>query len=234
MSRFVWQARWVLLLTIPVMGSGCGEEPSASYLGIWQGTWEDRPLSVEFRADGRAILVSGCEDGIILAGYSIDEGQRPAHLDIAFDNRSWGIVRTLVEMAGPGRIRVQHLDADTARPAEFTPEAIVLDRAKDHVLPRGVASAEGLREALAKALKGDIWFGGERREPLLDICEALFRHQFDHNASAVQKDASAYFLAFGAANAPKDPGADFLKRFADVGKGGQIHAFYAGFGIARV
>jgi hypothetical protein len=49
-----------------------------------------------------------------------------------------------------------------------------------------------------------------------NIAEAVFRYEFDHNASAVQKDASAYFLAFGAANAPKDPGADFLKRFADV------------------
>ncbi len=45
-----------------------------------------------------------------------------------------------------------------------------------------------------------------------DIREAVFRHQFDHNASGQQKSAHAYCLAVGDKDA--DPSEDFLKRFA--------------------
>lgn len=43
----------------------------------------------------------------------------------------------------------------------------------------------------------------------LDIAEATFRYQFEHNASGQQQKAPAYFLSlFG-----KDPAEAFLKRF---------------------
>ena len=43
-----------------------------------------------------------------------------------------------------------------------------------------------------------------------DICEAVFRHQFLHNASAAQQGAAAYFLSIR----DRDPSPEFLDRFA--------------------
>ena len=45
----------------------------------------------------------------------------------------------------------------------------------------------------------------------LDICEAVFRHVFEHNASGQQQNANAYYLLiFG-----KDPTEAFLARFQE-------------------
>ncbi len=44
----------------------------------------------------------------------------------------------------------------------------------------------------------------------LDVCEAVFRYQFEHNASGVQQDAAAYFLTIRG----EDPSPEFLARFA--------------------
>ena len=49
-----------------------------------------------------------------------------------------------------------------------------------------------------------------RAEQEFDICEAVFRHQFENNASAVQQKAAAYFLEIHKA----DPAPEFLARFA--------------------
>ena len=43
-----------------------------------------------------------------------------------------------------------------------------------------------------------------------DILEAVFRYQFDHNASGVQKGAEKYCLTLPG---DRTPGAEFLKRF---------------------
>lgn len=49
-------------------------------------------------------------------------------------------------------------------------------------------------------------------EEELNICEAVFRYQFQHNASGQQEGAKAYFIElFG-----NDPSDAYLKRFADV------------------
>ena len=45
-----------------------------------------------------------------------------------------------------------------------------------------------------------------------DIREAVFRHQFEFNASGWRESASAYYLSF---EEGKDPGPEFLHRFAD-------------------
>lgn len=50
----------------------------------------------------------------------------------------------------------------------------------------------------------------DRSAELDDVFEALFRHQFKHNASAMQQNAPAYFLSIK----DKDPSPEFLKRFA--------------------
>jgi hypothetical protein len=48
----------------------------------------------------------------------------------------------------------------------------------------------------------------------LDVCEALFRHQFDHNGSGIQQRARAYYLIIEEG----DPDPAFLARFSDLGK----------------
>jgi hypothetical protein len=59
----------------------------------------------------------------------------------------------------------------------------------------------------------------------LDIAEATFRYQFDHNHSGAQQKAATYFLVlFG-----KDPEPDFLARFKDhkppVRKGSEFKVY---------
>jgi hypothetical protein len=56
------------------------------------------------------------------------------------------------------------------------------------------------------------------------VCEAVFRYQFQHNASAAQQRAKAYFLTVRGS----DPPAEFLRRFArhtpPVKRGSQFRA----------
>jgi hypothetical protein len=47
-----------------------------------------------------------------------------------------------------------------------------------------------------------------------DIREAVFRHQFDHNASGLQKRAHAYCLLIRVGEKNSDPSDQFMKRFA--------------------
>jgi hypothetical protein len=69
---------------------------------------------------------------------------------------------------------------------------------------------------------GSLAFADEKQEPppydksisdteALDIAEATFRYQFEHNASGAQQKANAYFISLF----KKDPSPDFLKRFAN-------------------
>ncbi len=46
-----------------------------------------------------------------------------------------------------------------------------------------------------------------------NIREAVFRYQFDHNASGQQKKATVYCLSVGKGRS--DPSEDFMRRFAD-------------------
>lgn len=62
-----------------------------------------------------------------------------------------------------------------------------------------------------------------RAEQELDVCEAVFRHQFEHNASGAQQKAAAYFLSIRDA----DPAPEFLARFA-----GHVPPVKAGSGFA--
>ena len=49
----------------------------------------------------------------------------------------------------------------------------------------------------------------ERTDDELDVFEAVFRYQFNHNESGAQQKAPAYFLSIKG----KDPDAAFLRRF---------------------
>lgn len=63
-------------------------------------------------------------------------------------------------------------------------------------------------EIVSPAANNVSW--AEYRENL-DICEAVFRYQFEHNASGAQQNAKVYFLeVFN-----KDPSPEFLARFKD-------------------
>jgi hypothetical protein len=48
----------------------------------------------------------------------------------------------------------------------------------------------------------------------LDIREATFRYQFDHNRSALKQNANSDYLAIAVANKKTDPDDAFMKRFA--------------------
>jgi hypothetical protein len=205
---------WTTIVTVLIAAVSCtskGEREQPFYIGIWQGTYEGMPLSVEFRKDGRVILIHGGEDAIGLAGYSIDLQRQPSHLDIEFHNQSWGIIKTLIEQTGPDTTRIQHLKEQTPRPDALDSDAIILRRAKTHVLPRLTKTAEERDKKLQDALRMDIiLFGGEQQEELLAICEAVFRYQFEHNASGAQQNAAAYFLSINRQDAPTE----LLDRFA--------------------
>ena len=205
---------WTTILAVLIAAVSCtsrDEKEQPFYLGIWQGTYEDTPLSIEFRKDGRAILIHGGEDAIGLAGYSIDLQQQPGHLDIEFRNQSWGIIKTLIEQTSPDTMRMQFVKEGATRPSAFDSDAIILlRRAKTHVLPRLTKSAEERDRKLQDVLTMDIiLFGGEQQKQLLAICETVFRYLFEHNASAAQQNAAAYFLSINQQDAP----AELLDRF---------------------
>jgi hypothetical protein len=54
---------------------------------------------------------------------------------------------------------------------------------------------------------------GSKTEQEDDIREAVFRHQFGHNASAIRKKAKAYYLALGSVLNKRDPSSEFMRRF---------------------
>lgn len=204
---------WTTILALLIAAVSCtsrDEKDKPLYHGIWRGTYQDRPLSIEFRKDGRVILISSNEDAIGLAGYSIDLQQQPGHLDIEFRNQSWGIIKTLIEQTGPDTMRIQHFRGRTPRPSAFTSDAFVLRRAESHVLPAGAKSTEERDEKVQHAFTIDIIrFGGEQQEELFAICEAVFRYLFEHNASAAQQNAASYFLSIDQRDLP----AEFMDRF---------------------
>jgi hypothetical protein len=54
---------------------------------------------------------------------------------------------------------------------------------------------------------------GSKTEQEDDIREAVFRHQFAHNASAIKQKAKAYYLALGSLINKRDPSSEFMQRF---------------------
>lgn len=203
MQAFRWTTILVLLLVVASCTSD-DEKQKPFPIGIWQGICKGQPISIKFREDGRAILISGGEDAIGLAGYSIDLQQQPGHLDIEFRDPPWRPIRTLMEQVDTNTIRIQHFKDGTARPDTFTFDAIVLQRTQNHVLPREAKSIDERDKKIHKILMMDmIWFGGKQHEELLAICEVLFRHQFTHNASAVQQKAAVYYLSIDYKDPPE-------------------------------
>jgi len=76
--------------------------------------------------------------------------------------------------------------------------------AQDEKAPKRIITAQELEELRSR--KTDFQIAQED-----DVMEAVFRWQFDHNASGAQKNAAAYFLRVGKEG--KDPSDAFMKRF---------------------
>ncbi len=55
--------------------------------------------------------------------------------------------------------------------------------------------------------------GPTQAEDEANITEAVLRYQFEHYLSSSDLGPSAYFVGFGSSSSPKDPSAEFLKRF---------------------
>ena len=213
---------WTTILAVLTGAASCtsqGKKGEAFYLGIWDIRrakkpptipHPNNPMTIEFRQDGRAVVVSGAEDRIFLGSYRIDLRQRPPHLDMEFRNRAGETVKTLIEQTEGDTMRMQRTMPSTPRPAGFDSDVMVLRRVESHALQRGAESAEKRDKALEHALTMDIiMFGGEQEEELLAICEAVFRYLFEHNASAAQQKAAGYFLSID----HRDPPAEFMSRF---------------------
>lgn len=83
------------------------------------------------------------------------------------------------------------------------PLFIVLSRGKSS-FEKDVSSTVNLNPATSNAVS--------RQSNEADIYEAVFRHQFDHNASGQQKNANVYCLSVGEANV--DPTSELVERFA--------------------
>jgi len=205
---------WTTILALLIAAVSCtsrDEKEKPFYLGIWQGTYEDTPISIEFRKDGRLILVVDQREEVIVAGYSIDLQKQPPHLDIERRTRAWGTFENIIEQISRNTMRMEFMKERAARPSAFSSDAIVLWRANGHFLPWGAKSAEERDRQLEHALRMDIiLFGGKQQKELLAICEVLFRHQFTHNVSAAQQKAPAYFLTIDERDLP----AELLDRFA--------------------
>src|SRR6266508_2898683 len=54
---------------------------------------------------------------------------------------------------------------------------------------------------------------GSKTEEEDDIREAVFRHQFGHNASGIRQKAKTYYLALGSLINKRDPSSQFMQRF---------------------
>lgn len=208
--RALYYATMLALLAAGVSCRPREEKEQPFYIGIWQGTYKDKPLSIEFRKDGRAILVYGGEDAIPIATYSINLQKEPPHLDVKLRKPWLESFSTLIEQTAPDTIRIEDFKDGAPRPDAFTSDAMVLRRAESHVLQRRAKSAEERDRKLQHVLTMDIiLFGGEEQEELFAICEAVFRYQFEHNALAAQQNAAAYFLSID----QRDPPTEFMNRF---------------------
>ncbi len=72
------------------------------------------------------------------------------------------------------------------------------------------AVADNGTDNLSRAdLIAPSYLGTDRSAELDNVFEALFRHQFQHNASGDQQEAAAYFLSIK----NSDPSPEFMKRF---------------------
>jgi len=96
---------------------------------------------------------------------------------------------------------IDRLAKSKEREAYFRTFGNVFAKSKDRTLANyGDEVLERLEDEAAK---------NSRPNEYWDVCEAVFRYQFGHNASGAQQRAKAYFLSV----CGSDPPAEFLRRF---------------------
>ena len=191
-------------------------------VGIWQGTFEGDPLTLEFQDNGCIILISEGEDAIGFGSYSIDMTKQPGYLDLQFIEPGYKPFITLIEKVDDNTFRTELAEGQTTRLTAFSDNAILMKRVKNHVIPCAKTAEQRDGELKELSFKESIWFKGKDHNELLDICEALFRYQFKNNASGAQQNAAAYFLSIYEADPPKDLMARFEKNVPPVKDGSEF------------
>jgi hypothetical protein len=216
---------FVFIVLLSVFITSCSKEndiKNAFPFGIWQGTFLEKPISIEFRKSGCAILMSQNGDDIGFSRYSIDLDKNPGYLDLEFITPPGHIFKSIIEKMDSDTLRIQLNEGKPIRPQTFTSEAFIMHRAHEHVMPRGISMEEYKEECKQLLLKESIWFEGKDHDKLLNICEALYRHQFMNNASGEQQNAPAYFLSIYETDPPHDLMLRFEKNMPPVKPGSEF------------
>ncbi len=215
---FYWATYYVLLIGFASCAPDV-ENQNPFPVGIWRGTFLEKPISIEFHENGCAILVSGNGDDIGFARYFIDLEKQPGRLDFEFITPPGHKFINIIEKVNDDTFRIQLNEEKPIRPPAFTSEAFLMHRAQEHVLPRNKSMDDCDEEFKQLSFKESIWFEGKDHNNLLDICEALFRYQFINNASGAQQKADAYFLSIYEADPPRDLIARFENNVPPVKSG---------------
>lgn len=86
---------------------------------------------------------------------------------------------------------------------------VLLPACTGHAAPQSSGSSEPPSEP------GDSTYASDAsaEDAAWDVREAVFRHQFEDNASGQQQSVAYYFLALGNPTEREDPPPEFLKRF---------------------
>lgn len=221
-KKFIFFALAAALFVFLVSCSKNNDVQNAFPVGIWQGTFEDKPLSLEFKNNGCMILISEGEDAIGFGKYSIDITKQPGHLDLEFIEPKWKPFITLIEKIDNNTFRTEIVEGQTSRLAAFSDGVILMKRVNSHVVPDMKTAEQRDEELKELSFKESIWFETKEHDKLLDICEALFRYQFKNNASGAQQNAEAYFLSIYEADPPKDLMARFEKSIPHVKLGSEF------------
>ncbi len=198
---------WAIISLLLIAHVSCKKDDGDQNIfpvGIWQGTFDEKPLTIEFKNNGFFILISEAEDAIGFGRYSVNLEQQPGHLDLEFIDPPYNPFITLIEKIDDNTFRTELHEHEKTRLNAFSEAAILMKRVQSHVIPRMKTVEQRDEELKQLQFREMIWFEGKDRNKLLDICEALFRYQFMHNASGVQQNAKAYFLSIYQTDPPED------------------------------
>jgi hypothetical protein len=196
-----------LALLLPLSCTQDENGQKALPVGIWLFTDNGAQVSIEFKQNGSFLFMHERTDDIVLGRYVIDFQKHPWHLDMELINDS-DQVKAIIEQVDKDTIRIKWFETEDIRPISFADtdggKTMVLHPTSKHVRPQ-LLSDEKYEEDLNQALMMEsIWFEGKNHKEILDICEALFRYQFTHNASGQQQNAPAYYLSIYETDPPKD------------------------------
>ncbi len=201
-----------LLLAICMMGCGKTERSVApAYVGIWTAVHGTSPISIEFRDDGRVIWIHGDSSDVETAGYLLMQDSSPVTMKIIPAQHAGYLVATIthVDAQALHMTLEEYRDNDESKRREA--ELFVWQRSSEHILPSKTATPQQRDELIRQAMEGHIWFHGPKGQEMLDICEALFRHQIKQYESSGQNALQAYHLEIGR----RDPDPLLMQRFAD-------------------